>query len=56
MDQPLFARPPEAAPREQIQSAKDRHEEIIEIMRHAPGELAHGFQLLGLEEGLFSLG
>jgi hypothetical protein len=55
IDHPLFTLPPEAPPSEHIECAKDRHEQIVEIMRHACGELTDGLEFLGLEEGLLSL-
>ena len=41
---------PTAAPLQQVQSADDRRQKVIEVMRNAAGELAHRFHLLALTE------
>ena len=56
VDQALFALAPDAAPGQHVEGAQDGREQIVEVVRHAAGELAHALQLLGLEQGLLRLG
>ena len=37
---------------QQLQTAQHRHQQIVEIMRHAAGQLADRFHLLRLEQRL----
>ena len=40
---------------QQLQAAQDRHQQIVEIVRHAAGELADGIHLLRLKQRLARL-
>ena len=40
---------------QQFQAAQDRHQQIVEVVRHAAGELAHRVHLLRLEQRLARL-
>ena len=48
VDQALLAIAADAPPLEQIETADDRSEQIVEIVRDAAGQLAHRLHLLAL--------
>ena len=54
-DQPLQPRIVRQALAQQIEIAHHRHQQIVEIVRDAAGELADGFHLLGLAQLLLRL-
>jgi hypothetical protein len=56
LDQALFAVAADPPPHQEIQGAQDGGQQIVEIVRHAARELAHGLQLLSLDERLLGLG
>ena len=55
VDQPLQARIVRQALAQQIEIAHDSHQQIVEIVRDAAGELADGLHLLGLAQLLLRL-
>ncbi len=58
-DQPAFARIDRLAVAQQVEIAEDRHQEVVEVVRHAAGQVAHRFHLLALAQramGLFAFG
>lgn len=54
-DQPLLARTAQPLLLQQVERADDRGEQIVEVMRHAPGQLAHRLHLLRLAERVHRL-
>ena len=50
LDQPLLAVAADAPALEQVEAADDGRQQVVEVVRHAAGELAHRLELLGLAE------
>ena len=55
IDQPLVSRVVRQSLAKKLQIPGDRHQEVVEIMRHAAGELADHLHLLRLEKLLLRL-
>jgi hypothetical protein len=55
VDQPLLAFPADAAAAQQVEAADDGRQQVVEVVRHAAGQLAHGLELLALAQRFLGL-
>ena len=55
VDQPPLALAAQPAPQQHVERTDDRGQQIVEVMRHSAGELAHRFEFLRLAQRLLGL-